>query len=130
MFDYGMVLTVPQDLQALAAAIQISTLSAEQFHELYWADRHVYDEGKLTGRAYWEKILSEAGLRPCPNTAPELIELDGRMWMTENPGMLQWHSLLSAAGLKTAILSNTGAAVAERICWQTGLMQNCHYRLE
>jgi putative hydrolase of the HAD superfamily len=35
--------------------------------------------------------------------------------MTENPGMLQWHGLLSAAELETAILSNMGDAVAERI---------------
>lgn len=115
IFDYGLVLSGPQDPQALQASIRITGLDPDTFHRLYWADRPGYDEGKLTGLAYWERILSAAGMEPCTSTVSELIELDARMWMTENPGMLQWHGLLKAAGLKTAILSNMGDAVAGRI---------------
>jgi putative hydrolase of the HAD superfamily len=115
IFDYGLVLSGPQDPQALQASIEITGLDPDSFHRLYWADRHAYDEGKLTGVAYWEMILSEAGLKPTPNTVSELIDLDARMWMTENSGMLQWHRQLKTAGLKTAILSNMGDAVAEQI---------------
>jgi putative hydrolase of the HAD superfamily len=115
IFDYGLVLTGPQDPQALRALIRITGLDPDTFHRLYWADRHMYDEGGLTGIAYWEKILSETGLPPNPGTISELIDLDASMWMTENAGMLRWHGLLKAAGLKTAILSNMGDEVAERI---------------
>jgi putative hydrolase of the HAD superfamily len=115
IFDYGMVLTGPQEPQALMASMRITRLAPKQFHRLYWADRHAYDEGKLTGVEYWQKIIFEAGLKLPPDAVAELNDLDARMWMTENAQMLRWHDLLKAAGLKTAILSNMGDAVAERI---------------
>lgn len=108
VFDYGMVLTGPQEPVAHAMLMQITGLSTERFEALYWADRHAYDEGKLTGLEFWQKLLREAGLDLPAGTVEELNLWDARMWTTENPEMLNWQLALKHRGLLTAILSNMG----------------------
>jgi putative hydrolase of the HAD superfamily len=112
VFDYGMVLTGPQDPEAHAALLRLTGLPLDQFEALYWADRHAYDEGKLTGLEFWRKILRVAGLSTGPaesdSRADELNQWDARMWTTENPAMLAWQLELKRRGFRTAILSNMG----------------------
>ena len=108
IFDYGMVLTGPQDPESHAALLRITGLPLDRFESLYWADRHAYDEGKLTGLAFWQKFSSEAGLALSPATIDELNHLDARMWTTQNPAMVAWQQQLRQHGLLTAILSNMG----------------------
>ena len=108
IFDYGMVLTGPPDPKAHAELMRITGLPAAQFDPLYWADRHAFDEGKLTGETYWRGILHQAGLTLPPSAVAELIHWDARMWMTLNPPILEWQGALKARGFLTAILSNIG----------------------
>jgi putative hydrolase of the HAD superfamily len=115
VFDYGMVLTGPQDPEAHAALLRITGLPLDRFESLYWADRHAYDEGKLTGLAFWQKFLREAGLPPNQAMAEELNLWDARMWTTENPAMLSWQLALKQRGLLTAILSNMGDNVLDNM---------------
>ncbi len=116
IFDYGMVLSGPQQPEAYAALLRITGLERERFESLYWADRPAYDEGKLTGVGFWRKFLGEAGkdeagLAKNEQVAEELNRWDARMWTTENAAMLDWQLALKQHGLKTAILSNIGDAV-------------------
>lgn len=115
VFDYGMVLTGPPDRAAYEALQRISGLSAERLDRFYWADRHAYDEGKLTGLAFWQKIMSDAGLSLDETTIAELNGWDARMWTTQNPAMVAWQAALKKRGLLTAILSNMGDSVHESI---------------
>jgi putative hydrolase of the HAD superfamily len=115
IFDYGMVLTGPPDAEAHDAMVRITGLSVDRFESLYWTDRHAYDEGKLSGIAFWQKLLRDAGLDLVPNAVEELNSLDARMWTTENPAMLAWQSRLRQHGLRTAILSNMGDSVLDSI---------------
>ncbi len=115
VFDYGMVLTGPPDPEAHAALLRITGLPLARFESLYWADRHAYDEGKLTGLAFWQKLLRDAGLRMSPGTVEELNLWDARMWTTQNPAMLAWQEQLKQRGLLTAILSNMGDNVLANI---------------
>jgi len=108
IFDYGMVLTGPQDPGCHQALLRIIGLPPARFESLYWADRHAYDEGKLTGITFWQKLVHEAGLNLAPGTVEQLSNLDARMWSTENPAMLAWQLQLKQRGLLTAILSNIG----------------------
>jgi len=108
IFDYGMVLTGPPDPKSHAELTRITGLPAGKLDPLYWADRHAFDEGKLTGEAYWRDILRQAGLTLPPSAIDELIHWDARMWMTLNPAMLVWQGALKARGFLTAILSNIG----------------------
>jgi putative hydrolase of the HAD superfamily len=115
IFDYGMVLTGPQDPEAHAALLRITGLPLDRFESLYWADRHAYDAGKLTGLAFWQKLLREAGLHMSAATIDELNHWDARMWTTQNPAMLAWAEQLKQSGLLTAILSNMGDSVLANI---------------
>ncbi len=115
VFDYGMVLTGPQDPEAHSALMRITGLPFARFESLYWADRHAYDEGKLTGLAFWHKFMGEAGLPQNRETVGELNQWDARMWTTQNPAMLAWQLELKQRGLRTAILSNMGDNVLENM---------------
>ena len=115
VFDYGMVLTGPQDPEARAALLRITGLPHERFEPLYWADRDAYDEGKLTGLDFWQKLIGDAGLELPPGADAELSLWDARMWTTVNPAMLAWQLELKQRGFLTAILSNMGDNVLENM---------------
>lgn len=115
VFDYGKVLTGPPDPEAHAAMLHITGLPAARFESLYWADRHAYDEGKLSGMAFWQKIVRDGGLTLSQDKIEELNALDARMWTTENLAMLAWQKQLKERGLLTAILSNMGDNVLANI---------------
>lgn len=115
IFDFGMVLTGPPDAKAHDELLRITGLEAERFESFYWADRHAYDEGKLTGIAFWQKFVRDAGLN-LPNSAIEdLNRWDARMWTTVDPDMLAWQQQLKQDGILTAILSNIGDSVHESL---------------
>ena len=104
-----MVLTGARDEEALAALHRLTSLSPERFEERYWVNRHAYDEGKLTGLAFWERFVREAGVvGGSADLIEELNHWDARMWTTENPEMLAWQLRLKERGIRTAILSNMG----------------------
>jgi putative hydrolase of the HAD superfamily len=115
IFDYGMVLTGTPNQEAHDAMVRITGLSAERFESLYWADRHAYDEGKLSGITFWQKLLHDAQLDLGNGTVEELNRLDARMWTTQNPAMVSWQRRLKEHGIRTAILSNMGDSVLESI---------------
>ena len=103
-----MVLTGLPDAAAHDALERITGLSTERLDSLYWIDRHAYDEGKLTGLEFWQKLVRDAGLSLSPQQVEELNLWDARMWTTENPAMLAWQLKLKERGILTAILSNMG----------------------
>ena len=115
VFDYGMVLTGPPDPEAHASMVRITGLDEARFESCYWADRHAYDEGKLTGIAFWQKLVHDAGLNLDTAAVEELCLWDARMWTTVNPAMLAWQLALKQRGLRTAILSNMGDNVLENM---------------
>ncbi len=115
IFDYGMVLTGPPDPEARAAILRITGLSEERLKDLYWAGRRAYDQGKLTGLGFWQKLARDAKLDLSPAAIKELNEWDARMWTTENPVMVAWQLALKQRGLLTAILSNMGDNVHARM---------------
>jgi putative hydrolase of the HAD superfamily len=121
VFDYGIVLTGPPDAAAHDALLRITGLPVDRFEPLYWADRPAYDEGKLTGTAFWQKFLRAAGLPPNQAMVEELNRWDQRLWTVENPIMLAWQLALKQRSLLTAILSNMGddvlASVEREFDW-------------
>lgn len=115
VFDFGMVLTGQPDMRAHDAMVRLTGLTDERFEKLYWADRHAYDEGKLTGTTFWQKFARDSGLALSPEQIDELNRLDGVYWTTQNPAMVAWQAQLRTAGLRTGILSNMGDTVLASI---------------
>jgi putative hydrolase of the HAD superfamily len=115
IFDYGMVLTGKPNTEAHDNLVRLTGLPVNRFEDLYWADRHAYDEGKLTGITFWQKFLRDAGRYTSQPLAEELNRWDARMWTTQDPAMLAWQLQLKQHGLRTAILSNMGDSVLENM---------------
>jgi putative hydrolase of the HAD superfamily len=108
-----MVLTGPQDPAAHAELVRLTGLPLARFEELYWADRHAYDEGKLTGLEFWQKMIRDGRINISEADTHRLNLLDGRMWSTVNERMVAWQAALKQKGLLTGILSNMGDTVLE-----------------
>ena len=115
IFDYGMVLTGQPNANAHDAMVRITGLPRDQFEAIYWADRHAYDEGKLTGLQFWQNLVRDAKLNLDAAAIDQLNGLDARMWTTQNPAMLAWQNQLKQHGIRTAILSNMGDTVLASI---------------
>jgi putative hydrolase of the HAD superfamily len=115
VFDYGMVLSGPPHPGAHEELRRLTGLSSEAFERHYWTDRLAYDRGDLTGLAFWQKFVSDAGLALSDHEITQLNHWDARMWSTVNQEMLAWHKRLKENGLRTGILSNMGDSVLEII---------------
>jgi putative hydrolase of the HAD superfamily len=115
VFDYGMVLSGPQEPEAHAKLKSITGLSGDAFERVYWADRHAYDRGELTGPEFWQKMSRDAKLGLDAAALAELNHWDVRMWSTINDETQAWHRKLKALGIKTGILSNMGDSVLEHL---------------
>jgi putative hydrolase of the HAD superfamily len=115
IFDYGMVLTGQPSAEAHDAMLRITGLSHDQFEAIYWADRHAYDEGKLTGLQFWKNFVRDTKLNLDATAIDDLNLWDARMWTTQNPAMLAWQLQLKQRGIRTAILSNMGDTVLANI---------------
>ena len=115
VFDYGMVLSGPPHIDAHDELKRMTGLPQEDFEPRYWANRHAYDRGDLTGMAFWQKFVHDASLGLSDEQIAELNRWDARMWTSVNPETLAWHKQLKKSGLITGILSNMGDSVLEII---------------
>ena len=111
LFDYGMVLSGPPDPAAWQRIRTITSLDEAPLHREYWAHRHDYDRGTLTGEAFWHKAAAGAGIVLTPQQVAELIDADTDLWSQLNQPMLDWAQRLQRAGIRTGILSNIGDAM-------------------
>jgi putative hydrolase of the HAD superfamily len=115
LFDYGMVLSGPPDPAAWAEIRSITGLNEEPLHEAYWAFRHDYDRGALTGRAYWHAIADRTGISLSDIQITRLFAADVDLWTQPNQPMIDWAGRLQSASIRTGILSNICDAIAEGI---------------
>ncbi len=124
LFDYGMVLSGPPDPAAWSRMRELTGLDEERLHDGYWAFRHDYDRGALTGREYWHAVARRAGIALDAEQVDALLAADLDLWTQPNPPMITWAARLQCAGVRTAILSNIGDAMAEgvaaRLAWLSG----------
>jgi putative hydrolase of the HAD superfamily len=111
LFDYGMVLSGPPDPAAWQRMRTITNLEEAPLHREYWAHRHDYDRGTLSGVAFWHKAAAGAGIVLTPQQVARLIDADTDLWSQLNQPMLDWAQRLQRAGIRTGILSNIGDAM-------------------
>jgi putative hydrolase of the HAD superfamily len=115
LFDYGQVLSKPPDPTVWSRMQAISGLGDAQLHEAYWKFRHDYDRDALNGRAYWDEVARHAGVSLDDTQIRALFAADIDLWTQPNPPMIAWAGALQAGGVRTAVLSNIGDAMAEGI---------------
>jgi putative hydrolase of the HAD superfamily len=115
LFDFGQVLSRPPLPAVWEQMKEIANLEEAPFHAGYWAYRHAYDRGDLTGPAYWEAVAHQAGSTFASTQVQELIDADTELWTDLNPPMVEWAARLQDAGFRTGILSNIGDSIAAGI---------------
>ena len=91
----------------------VSGLAEEPLHAGYWAHRHDYDRGALTGGAYWHNVANHAGTAFDTAQVESLLAADIDLWGDLNLPMVEWAAQLQRAGIRTGILSNIGDNIAE-----------------
>ena len=80
LFDYGMVLSGPPDPAAWERMKQLTGHDEEALHAAYWAPRHAYDRGDLSGLAYWSQVGIHAGLILTPSKSKPHRGSDTELW--------------------------------------------------
>jgi putative hydrolase of the HAD superfamily len=109
IFDYGDVLCLPPTCEEIEGCARILGIDPELYRDLWMRNRDVYDRGDISAEAYWRKFAEEAGKPVDDAQIEELSQRDLAMYSRMNPSMLAWLKKLSAAGMKTAVLSNMQA---------------------
>lgn len=106
IFDYGDVLCLRPTTEDIEGSAGILGITADSFRELWGRNRDLYDRGDLSAETYWSRLAEDAGTSLDASQLQGLSERDVTMWSRLNPDMVGWLSALSAAGMKTAVLSN------------------------
>jgi putative hydrolase of the HAD superfamily len=119
IFDYGKVLSMPQDRDGIEAMAGILGTPVALFEELYWRDRATFDAAAITPETYWEGIASALSRSLSDAELERLTELDNLSWAHPDPIMVRWATELRGAGVRTAVISNmpiTLRAHLQRFC--------------
>lgn len=127
LFDYGMVLSAPPDPAAWQQMREITGFDEPTLHGGYWAPRHEYDRGDLTGLAYWEQVASAGGTTFTAEQVQQLIDADVALWTRLNAPMVEWAQQLQRAGVRTGILSNIGDAMTDGLLSKFDWLQDFHH---
>ena len=127
IFDYGEVLCHAPTADEIEAIAKMFDLSRERYRVLWSRNRDQFDRGDISSEVYWRKFAEDAGRPVDDELLRDLAERDVAMWSAVNPDMIAWIEELSAAGMKTAVLSNMHADMADyarrNFPWLVGL--NC-----
>lgn len=115
LFDYGIVLSGPPNPAVWGLMLEITGLDDSAFSPAYWAPRHDYDRGFLTGPDYWRATGDRAGLSLTETQIQRLIEADNELWTQVNQPMVDWALRLQHAGTPTGVLSNLGDSITEGV---------------
>lgn len=133
LFDYGQVLSLPPDPVAWAKMQAITGLCDAQLHEAYWRFRHDYDRGALNGSSYWHTVAQHTRIELTDIQIEALLVADVDLWARPNGPMITWAGQLQRAGIRTAVLSNIGDAMAKgiaaRLKWLKGF-ERCIWSYE
>ena len=113
IFDYGEVLCLPPTPEDIEGSAQILGISSDLFWVLWHRHRDPYDRGDVSPETYWRKVAEDADRSIDAGQIRELAARDVVMWSRLNPRMLAWREDLSAAGMKTAVLSNMHAEMVQ-----------------
>ncbi len=106
IFDLFGVIALPQSEDGRRELERLSGASGPRLWEAYWAHRHPYDAGELTGPEYWTRVGERLGVRYDAATVDALIAADLASWRRVDPGMVALVERLAADGVRLGLLSN------------------------
>jgi putative hydrolase of the HAD superfamily len=113
IFDYGQVLSGPQEPEDIQAMADLLDVPAELFVGACWRYRLAYDLGELSPTRYWTTVAEYCTRTLQEAQIDQMIDLDNKSWTHPNRAMAAWAREIRAAGLRTAILSNMPRPIRE-----------------
>lgn len=127
LFDFGQVLSLSPDPAAWQQIRSITGLSEDALQRGYWAHRHDYDRGELSGEMYWHRIAEDNGTAFAPQQIVALKAADVALWSRLNMPMVEWAQRLQQAGVRTGVLSNIGDAMTEGLTARFAWLADFHH---
>jgi len=122
IFDFGNVISRPQDSVAVSRMAEILGIPLSEFLPVYMRERHAYDRGVLSDAEYWERVHesfqkgSGGSMHELSATVIErLQEQDHRSWAQIDDRMIGWARSLHERGILIAILSNMPVSFYQNI---------------
>jgi putative hydrolase of the HAD superfamily len=115
ILDYGEVLCYRPSSEEFQRMANIFGLNLDLFRTRWEASRTLIDRGDLTPEAYWLKFADETTIKLDPEQVEKLCRWEIEMWSKANPTMVEWLLKVSAAGIKTGLLSNMPADLAAHV---------------
>jgi len=106
VFDYGQVISLPQDPQALDKIAAKANVDRKQFEHVLWSLRGQYDRGVISAREYYREVLVNLDASVDDKTMDEMIEMDYNSWKFINSGTVALMENVKKAGYILGILSN------------------------
>jgi putative hydrolase of the HAD superfamily len=106
IFDYGNVISQPQNGLEVQGMAGILDLPREEFETVYWRFRVAYDEAQFEPREYWNRVAGLAGRTVSESQIERLIALDSLSWMYPRTAVTDWAGALHRTGFPIALLSN------------------------
>ena len=106
VFDYGQVISLPQDPKVIDYIAGRIGVERKRFHTVLWSLRNEYDRGTQTSREYYDTVLSHLGVSMDDKTINELIEADLMSWKNINAETVVLMEDVKKAGYQLGILSN------------------------
>jgi putative hydrolase of the HAD superfamily len=105
-FDYGGVISLPQDENAIRDLASIAGIDSILMGRIYWDNRQIYDRGLVNGKEYFKNILADVGIFPDDPAIEKMILRDVKSWSRINAETERLMQDIKQAGLKVGILSN------------------------
>lgn len=105
IFDFGGVLSYPQNIEIRYNFANLLQMPFEKFQGRYLKYRYDYDQGLINTEEYWCRITGTNN-NLGKSTLTNLFLTDYKSWLIINQAMLDWSKKLQKNNIVTAILSN------------------------
>jgi len=110
VFDYGNVISEPQDRTCYTRMSAISGLDEKAMMGLFWKYRGEYDRGTLRGEDMYRRMLAESGVAGSETVlaemAKKMLAEDLGSWVRVSERVTGWGLSVKAEGYTLGILSN------------------------
>jgi putative hydrolase of the HAD superfamily len=106
VFDYGQVISLPQEPGAMDRLAKLAGVERDKFESRLWALREEYDRGTVSGREYYRQVLSGFTVNMDDSGIDEMLEIDLNSWKNINSETVALMEDVKKAGYTLGILSN------------------------
>lgn len=110
VFDYGNVISEPQDRTCYARMSALTGLSGTELLHFFWKYRNEYDRGTIRGEEMYLRVLADAGITgsdaELAEMAKKLLAEDLGSWAAVSESVTDWGLSVQSGGYTLGILSN------------------------